>query len=92
MHHIILTIHSIYKIKMEWEDVTFLLQTHQRNGYWTMEKDQLLKNISSILNSIKFKKLSLEQLIGGKMHFVVFPDKNTSYNSVLIIKLLNLEQ
>jgi hypothetical protein len=61
---------------------------------WILDdgKRPTLKNISSILNSIKFKKLSLEQLIGGKMHFVVFPDKNTSYNSVLIIKLLNLEQ
>jgi hypothetical protein len=57
-----------------------------------MEPDQLLKNISSILNLIKKKKHLQAQLIGGKMHFVVFPDKNTSYNSVLIIKLLNLEQ
>ena len=78
MHHIILTIHSIYKIKMEWEVVIFLSQTHQRNGFWTMEKDQLLKNISSILNLIKKKKLLQVLLIGVKMHFVVFLDKNIS--------------
>jgi ribosomal protein L1 len=63
---------------MEWEVATFLSQTHQRNGFRTMEKDQLLKNISSILNLIKKKKLLQALLIGVKMHFVVFLDKNIS--------------
>jgi hypothetical protein len=57
-----------------------------------MEADHLLKNILSIQSSINNKKLSLAKLIGNKMHLVVYLDKNTSLNSVLILKILNQEQ
>jgi hypothetical protein len=57
-----------------------------------MEADHLLKNILSIQSSINNKKLSQEKLIGNKMHLVVYLGKNTSLNSVLILKILNQEQ
>jgi hypothetical protein len=77
---------------MEWEDAIFLLRMHQRIGLCKMEADLLLKNILSIQSSINNKKLSLEKLIGNKMHLVVYLGKNTSLNSVLILKILNQEQ
>jgi hypothetical protein len=77
---------------MEWEDAIFLLRMHQRIGLCKMEADLLLKNILSIQSSINNKKLSLVKLIGNKMHLVVYLGKNTSLNSVLILKILNQEQ
>jgi len=57
-----------------------------------MEVDHLLKYILSIQNSINNRKLSLVKLIGNKIHLMVYLEKNTYLNLVLIIKILNQEQ
>ena len=78
-------------MKMVWVDVIFLFQGHPLIGNWKMAASHLQKNILLIPNSIRIKKLLLVKLIGDKIIYQDYLNRNISFISVLIYKSLNLE-